>query len=143
MQVQKMNPLLRRQDIKIIAMNYFQRRKILRNINTMDLVPVRLRGHEEKDGKIIVMIPKFRNRVYHTLAPFTARMFFRIKLDDLGTNTWQGIDGERNVQQICDYIRTINMEDEQNLTDLDDRLANYIMMLYQRKFISFKQFLNN
>jgi hypothetical protein len=123
-------------------MNYFQRRKILNNINTMDLIPVRTQKYEKKEGKIIILIPKFKSRFYHAIAPSTARLFFRIKLDDLGSTTWEAIDGKRNIQELGNFIREGSHEGEPDLPDLDERLSKYMMMLYERRFISFKQIIN-
>lgn len=123
-------------------MNYFERRKILKEINTMDLIPVRVHGNDMEENRVVVKVPKFESSFMHFLAPMTQKLFYSIKLDELGSSTWTAIDGKRNAREICDFVRENNQEDE-NLADLDDRLTKYLMMLYERRFISFQQILNN
>lgn len=107
----------------------------------MDLVPLRIRKYEMNEGKVIILVPKFQSRFYHFIAPSSAKLFFRIKLDDMGTITWDGIDGIRNVQEICNYIK--KNKPDGDISGLDERVSKYMMMLYERRFISFKQILNN
>ncbi len=42
-------------------MNYFERRRVLKSINAMDLIPVRTMAHEENEGRVTVLVPKFRS----------------------------------------------------------------------------------
>lgn len=123
-------------------MNYFERRKILTTINTLDLIPLHCYGHEVQDNRIIVFVPKFSSSFVHALFPKTAKLFFRVKLDKTGTKAWEAIDGHRNVKEICEFIEK-NADDESELKDLEKRLSKYIMILYEKRLISFKQLLNN
>jgi len=120
-------------------MNYFQRRKILKQINAMDLIPVRYRGHEMNENRVVVLVPKFENKIYRLLMPRTQKLFFRIKLDELGSLTWEMIDGKRSVQEIAGTIRKDERFKETDLDELEDRLSKYMTMLYERRFISFRQ----
>ena len=62
-------------------MNFFTRRKILKSTNPKDLIPVRVYGHDEFEGKVIILVPKFESRWIHVLFPNTEKLFFRIKLE--------------------------------------------------------------
>ncbi len=122
-------------------MNIIKRRKILRNISALDLVPVRIVGHAEENGRVVLMIPKFDSRIIHRLFPVTEQMFFRIKLDDNGTLVWNAINGEINVGQLLAHISgtdTIN----NGFSDTRERLLKFISLLYERRYISFRQILN-
>ena len=120
-------------------MNFYQRRKILRNISAPDLIPLRLRGHEINEGKVVILLPKFESKIYHAFSPRLQKLFFRIKLDDLGSDAWEAIDGVRNVDEISEFIKEKSTYGSPNLEELDDRLSKYITMLYERRFISFRQ----
>lgn len=120
-------------------MNFFRRRRILRNISTPDLVPVRIRGHEIEERKVVILLPKFESKIYHAFSPRLEKLFFRIKLDELGSDAWEAIDGERNVADISKFIRESSTYGSDNLEELDDRLSKYMTMLYERRFISFRQ----
>ena len=56
--------------------------------------------------------------------PRTRFLYFRIKLDIIGSDTWKAIDGERNVQQIADHIRKQSGLDPSLLTELEDGLKS-------------------
>lgn len=121
-------------------MNVFKRRKILRSISAMDLVPVRVVSHKEEDGKVILLVPKFENRIIHRLFPASEQMFFKIRLDDNGTLAWNSINGESSIEQMLSSI----LDSEKNNKDISDakeRLLKFISLLYERKFISFRQLL--
>ena len=80
-------------------MNFFERRKILRSISAQDLIPLQIRGYEIEEGKVVVLIPKFAYKIYHLFSPRLEKLFFRIKLDDLGSVCWAAIDGVRSVAE--------------------------------------------
>ena len=100
---------------------------------------MRLRGHEINEGKVVILLPKFESKIYHAFSPRLEKLFFRIKLDDLGSDAWEAVDGVRNVGEISEYIREKSTYGSPNLEELDDRLSKYITLLYERRFISFRQ----
>jgi hypothetical protein len=44
-------------------MNYFQRRKLLKQINSLELVPVAIVPFEESEGTVKLIVPKFSNQI--------------------------------------------------------------------------------
>lgn len=124
-------------------MNFRQRRKVLKKISAMDLIPVNSRGFEMEEDKVVVLVPKFENKIYHLFSPRLARLFYRIKLDELGSESWLAIDGLRNVGEICDYLKQNNSKEDEKIDEIEERLSKYMTMLYERRFISFKQIMED
>ena len=64
-------------------MNYFQRRRIFKQANFLDLRPVRVLGHEvREDGGITMLMPRFKNKVNSALfQPNSKGKFITIRLD--------------------------------------------------------------
>lgn len=120
-------------------MNLFERRRILKKTSALDLIPVRIRGHEVEEGRIIVLVPKFENRLYHIISPRLKKLFFRIRLDELGSLTWKAMDGSLSVREISILMRDMPELSDSPIEDIDDRLSKYMTMLYERRFISFRQ----
>ena len=127
-------------------MNYFERRKVLKSINTMDLIPVRFLGHEIEESveekRIVLLVPKFESRFVLNMFPRTRSLFYRIKLDILGTYSWEYIDGERSVQKITDELRNLEHIENDQLDDMEERMGKFMTMLYERKYITFKQIMD-
>jgi hypothetical protein len=124
-------------------MNFFQRRKILKGNNPGDLVPVRAYGHDEVEGKVTILVPKFESRWIHVLFPRTEKLFYRIKLDELGTMVWKNISGEKNISGISRFIIKELAEKTQPYDEMEDRILKFISMLYDRRYITFRQFFNS
>ena len=105
----------------------------------MDLIPVRIHGHDEQAGKVIVLVPKFTSKVIHALFPRTQALFFRIKLDETGSVIWKHISGEDTVGEICKEAVTdlanIGIPDE----DMEERVSRFMTILYERRLITFRQ----
>ncbi|MBE0654898.1 MAG: PqqD family peptide modification chaperone, partial [Bacteroidales bacterium] len=110
-------------------MNYFERRRVLKEMNTMDLVPVRTRGHDISDGKVIIFFPKFEGQVFEWFAPSTQKVFFKIKLDELGTAVYESMDGIRNVQQVCDRLISGQNLSEKAAEEMEERVSKFVMDL--------------
>jgi hypothetical protein len=112
----------------------------------MDLIPVRFLGHEfEENGeekRVVILVPKFESGFMLNMFPKTRRMYYRIKLDFIGTESWEFIDGERNVQKITDELRSLEHIENEHLEDMEERMGKFMMMLYERKYITFKQIMD-
>jgi hypothetical protein len=124
-------------------MNFLNRRKILKSTNTADLIPVRIYGHDEVDGKVIILVPKFENKLIHTLIPSTQLLFYRIKLDDLGSMVWKNISGEKNISVISQLVIAELGEKAKPVEEFEERISKFMSLLYDRRYISFRQLLEN
>jgi hypothetical protein len=120
-------------------MNYFQRRKILKSISTTDLIPIRVHGHEIVDEKVVILAPKFKSKWMHILFPRTTQLFYRIKLDVLGSVTWESISGDRTVAEISICVQKILNNKSQSFDEADSRVAKFMTLLYDWKYITFRQ----
>jgi hypothetical protein len=121
-------------------MNYFKRRKLLRSISATDLIPIIVRAFTIEEEKVIVHIPKFESPIIHLLAPSTQKMFFNVKLDEMGTKCWESIDGRKTVSEI---IKEMTGKDGANSPDLETRVNKFVSTLYENRFITFKQLIEN
>jgi len=124
-----------------MGLNFFQRRKILRNANTLELHPVRLHEHQyTKDGNICLIVPKFQKRwMRDFFISGHRKKHFTIYLDELGTATWLEIDGEKSVQQISDRLKTKLDEQIQPLDEVEDRVTKFLSQLYEQRYITFRE----
>jgi hypothetical protein len=124
-------------------MNFLKRRRILKSTNTSDLIPIRVYGHDEIEGKVVILVPKFENKIIHTLFPRTQLLFYRIKLDDLGSSVWKNIRGEKNISGISHVVMDELGEKAQPVEELEARISKFMSLLYDRRYISFRQLLDN
>jgi len=117
-------------------MNFFKRRKILKNRNYLDLIPVRKAGQEEIEGnKICLLVPKFKNEGFAKwFIPRRKSLFFRINLDETGSMTWLEIDGIKSVREICDNLL---QRSGNNLPQVVERVTKFLTLLYENRYISF------
>lgn len=124
-----------------MEVNFFQRRKILKKSNALDLIPVRLFNHEQREeGKLNILLPRFRrNWLARYLAPLNKKEFIRIKLDQFGSATWLLIDGKKNVLEISRELENIYPEKLDPPTETAERVNKFMSVLYQQRFISFLQ----
>ena len=79
---------------------FFQRRKFLKKVNSLELTPLRLLGHTAGEGaKVSVLLPRFRGTLFGTfLQARTNRKYIQIRLDEFGSATWLLIDGKLTVE---------------------------------------------
>ncbi|MBE0648197.1 MAG: PqqD family protein [Bacteroidales bacterium] len=124
-----------------MEVNFFERRKILKKSNALDLVPVRLLNQEEReDGNLNILLPRFRRTwlaIY--LAPLNKKRFIQIKLDQFGSATWLMIDGKKSVQEISDQLEREYPEKLDPPEETPERVNKFMSVLYQQRFISFQQ----
>jgi hypothetical protein len=82
------------------------RRDQRRDNNYLDLVPTRTIDYEQqKDGKLVLLRPKWtRGLLSKLLQPRIRHKHFRVHLDEIGTVTWEAIDGRRTVGEISDLL---------------------------------------
>jgi hypothetical protein len=124
-------------------MNFFQRRKILKNINYLDLTPVRLMEYQlTDDGRIDILLPRFRSGFLSKVSKNSKKgEHIYIHLDKIGSLIWISIDGIRNVHSICNemnekYPLVIHPKEE-----TEKRVTEFLSRLYQERYISFREIL--
>lgn len=124
-----------------MGLNFFQRRKILKNANPLELHPVRQHDHQfNKDGNVCLIVPKFNKRwMRNILIPPRRQEHFTIYLDEVGSATWLEIDGEKSVQQICDNLKEKLGEQIKPLNEVEDRVTKFLSQLYEQRYITFKE----
>jgi len=137
-----MNPPLRPQECNM-EVNFFRRRSVLKKTNALDLIPLRLLEHQQRDETTVdILLPRFKKAwIARTMKPFNPKTEIHIKLDAFGSACWMMIDGKKSVSEICkkleqDFPDRLNSEEE-----IFDRVTKFMMILYQQRFISFQQIL--
>ena len=122
-------------------MNFFQRRKILKKVNYLDLIPVRLMEHEMlESGKIDILLPRFKS-------PYWKSMFYsprkgehiRIHLDQAGTAIWLLIDGQTPVREISEKLQLALPDKLQPAEETDKRVTQFLSLLYQQDYLTFRE----
>ena len=124
-----------------MGLNFFQRRKILKNANFLNLVPVRMHEHEIMEtGNVCLKVPKFRKKwMRDFFIAGTRKKHFDIYLDELGTAAWLEIDGEKNVDQICNALISNMGSRIQPFEEVDQRVAKFLSQLYEQRYITFRE----
>ncbi len=107
-------------------------------INYMDLTPYHKHKHEVKDdGSVNVLIPRFKSEwAKKMLIPKNKEPYIRANLDDLGSETWLLIDGEKKVGQIANDLYDNH---DQEIEQIAQRLTQWLTQLYHNGFIAFKE----
>lgn len=119
-----------------MAKSFLERRKLLKDVNYLDVRPTRSFDlKENEDGTIAVIVPKFGNWFTKTFfLPFSKSSSINIKLDKFGSETWKLIDGKRNVGEIADELIKIFGEE---IKPVEERLTRFLTTLYEQRLISF------
>jgi len=92
---------------------------------------------------VIILVPKFESMWIHVLFPRTERLFYRIKLDELGTVVWKNISGEKNISDISQLVIKELGEEAKTHNGLEERIIKFMSLLYERRYITFRQFFNS
>lgn len=122
-------------------MHFFQRRKILKTANFLDLTPFKVQKDTvREEGKIVLLVPKFKNPVLTSLlVPGRKSPHFRIKLDEMGTAVWEEIDGEKPAGDICERLKEKLGEKLQPYDEVEQRVSKFLSRLYEQRYISFRE----
>jgi hypothetical protein len=123
-------------------MNILKRRRILKAVNSLDLIPVRIYGHDEVEGRVVILVPKFESKWIHLFFPRTQMLFYRIKLDESGTSVWNNIDGEKTTLEIAKIALTQFNDSNLTIAEFQERVSKFMSILYDRRYISFRQLLD-
>ncbi len=121
--------------------SFLKRRKFLKSANTLELHPIKCYSELiDDEGIVSVLIPKIKNETLRNFASrYVKNIFMKVKLDKYGSEVWKKIDGEKNVDLIIQEIKN-QLSDE--LVDAESRIINFIFILYQQDFITFKEIKN-
>ncbi|MCK9423887.1 MAG: PqqD family protein [Bacteroidales bacterium] len=122
-------------------MNFFQRRKILKKVNFLDLHPVRVLDHQSgEDGKVTLLMPRFKNRINAALfQPPSKDRYIYINLDVFGSRTWLFIDGTSNVAEICIRLLDHFPTELTSLEETHERVTKFLSLLYQQRYVTFHE----
>lgn len=123
------NPLLK------VFLYMFKKNKAT-NINLLELTPVRINEHEEVDGLINILIPKFKREFMKKIIPKNKPKDIRVKLDELGSATWLAMDGNKTVFQIVEELRENFGE---KIEPAVERVTKFINGLYGNNLLYFKE----
>ena len=120
-----------------MAVNFFQRRKILKKLNYMEATPIRKSKFEtDEHGIVTIVVPKFKNEKFNTFFCSPRKRFFRIVLDELGSNVWLQVDGRTKVGTICEKSLELLGDKVQ---PVQTRVTKFLTMLYEARYISFQE----
>ncbi|MCX6276559.1 MAG: PqqD family protein [Bacteroidetes bacterium] len=125
-------------------MNFFKRRKILKDANFLVLHPVRTLNYETRDdGNINLLMPRFKSPVSSRMfQPPAKEKYIPIKLDKFGSATWLLIDGVKNVAAICALLKENYSAEFENTDETEDRVTKFLSLLYQQRYITFIEIQN-
>jgi hypothetical protein len=122
-------------------LNFFERRKILKKVNYLDLTPVRQMEFETReDGKVDIFLPRFRHPILkRALQPRWKQEFIRIHLDEMGSLIWLQIDGAINVNELCRHLQAAHPEKLHPPEETEKRVTQFLSLLYQQRYITFRE----
>jgi hypothetical protein len=100
--------------------------------NMFDLRPLRaLRWETGVNDAVVLLVPKFRNRVLvRWFLPLLRRPDFRVQLDEVGSFVWQLCDGTHTVLEI-----SVRLEGRFGEKSLPERLARFMNTMAREKFV--------
>jgi len=122
-------------------LNFFERRKILKKANYLDLTPVKVMEFETRvDNRVDILLPRFRNTIWkRALQPRWKGEYIRIHLDEVGSEIWLQIDGSKNVLEICTRLQEIHPEKLNPPGETEKRVTQFLSLLYRERYITFRE----
>lgn len=117
-------------------MNFFERRAVLKNINYLEVRPIRNYGETVDENNLVtVLIPKFKNRfALKFVLPYMQHKFFKVKLDELGSAAWLLIDNKRSVGEIAtELVKQFG----EKIQPVEERLTRFFTGIYEQRLITF------
>ena len=116
----------------------WKRRRVdeLEAVNLLEVSPVRLADWIEKQGRVIVIRPKFvrpgpLGLIDHLLHLLSAR---RIRLDAFGSFAWLQLDGTRSVGQVVVLLRE---EFGDKVEPAEERVGHLIRVFRSQQFVAY------
>lgn len=119
-------------------MNFFQRRKKLKNSNYLELTPLHLMNYEvDENNNVTILIPKFTSEFSKKyLMTKLKNSYIKLKLDELGSAAWLEVDGKKNVSEIA---FNLTQKFGNKIQPTEERLTKYLTQLYEQKLITFEE----
>lgn len=120
----------------IIKKLFKQKIKLDNQVNLYDLIPKRKFDFETNENNLVtILIPKFSNKflVQH-LMPRLKYPYMKIKLDEIGSQVWLEIDGQKTVGEIATILENKLGE---KIQPIDERLSKFFNQLSYYQFITF------
>lgn len=120
-------------------MGLFKKNKF-KDVNLMDLVPVKKYEYEKKANDLInVLVPKFTDRILGKyLQPKLKDKYIVAELDKFGSSAWVEIDGEKT---IYDISKVLENKFGKEIQPVYDRVGIFFSNLYKNGFIYFNEFI--
>jgi len=107
--------------------------------NLLNLIPERnCRWEKNQEGKSYLLVPRFKNRFFKQIALRLGRSeWVKIFFDEIGTRSWDLVDGKRSVEQIGELLEK---EMGEKVKPVYQRLSEFMVILSRNKFIIFKNY---
>ncbi len=101
-------------------------------------IPVKNIGWEEgDDGKVYLLKEKFKNKMMKRMIDISGKgQYFRIHLDETGTQVWENINGTNNIRKIGEIIKKKRGE---SFTQAEKRVEQFVVLMLKNKFIKLVQ----
>lgn len=112
------------------------RKKKTKNLNFLELTPVRVYDFRKRDdGLIDVYVPRFSNAFAKTyLLKYFKNPYFRANLDEFGSYLWEKIDGKLKVANLIEIMKE---RFGSKIEPATERTLLFFSQLYQAGFINF------
>ncbi len=115
--------------------------KLKRKLATVDpyqLIPAPLFQHRVNDSENVeIHVPKFKNEAFGKLfLSKKSKPYHVIELDETGSRVYSRFNGERNIKEILELVRT---DGKEPIEQLEERCFSFIQQLFNQKYITFKQ----
>lgn len=112
---------------------YVRRKRNVEPVNLLHLKLTRNLKWEMKDDHVVLLVPKFKNRILvRWLVPMLAKPVIRVTLDPLGSFFWNSCDGNTTVAEIGERMAERFGE---SVEPLYDRIGKFIGTLVQDEFL--------
>lgn len=106
-------------------------------LNLLLLVPVRKElEFTDIEGKVTLLIPKFKNQWFSSwFIPRHKTSHIHFRLDEIGSQVWRLIDGNKTVNDICNEMNPFLTNLGKSTDHIEDRVAGFIKDLAKHEFI--------
>lgn len=106
-----------------------------RQVNWLELRPVRLRDWKEYKGRVVLIAPRFRSEFGFKMARLLRmKPNFHIRLDTYGSQVWNLMEGDLSVGALAQRLGELYGNE---VEPLHDRLEEFLFMLEANEFIAY------